>query len=47
MGGGKAAGHLEDGLLAHAVDDDVGGRIAEDAGAQTVLPVVVVRQPAQ
>ena len=43
----EAPGQLDDGLFAHAVDDDVGGSIAEDARAQTVLPVVVVGESAQ
>ena len=36
-----------DGLLAHAVDDEVGTRVAQDAGTQGVLPIVVVGDTAQ
>ena len=35
-------GNFHDGLFAHTIDDEVGPRVAEDAGAQTVLPVVVM-----
>ena len=35
------------GLLAHAVRDHVSPRVAKDAGAQAVLPVVVMGDAAQ
>ncbi len=41
----QAAGQQSHGLLAHAVDQHVGPAVHQDAGAQAVLPVVVVRQP--
>ena len=38
---------FHNGLLAHAVDNEVGSAVAEDAGAQLVFPVVVVGETAQ
>ena len=42
-----SACHFNDGLLSHTVDNQIGRGITENAGAQLVLPVVVVGQPAQ
>ena len=42
-----AAGELQRGLLAHTIEDDVGAAVEKDAGAQAVLPVVVVREAPQ
>ena len=44
---GEAAGDLQDGDLAHAVDDHIHRSICEDGGAQAVLPVVVVGEATQ
>ncbi len=38
---------LDDGLFTHAVDDHVGPRVAQEASAELVLPVVVVRETPQ
>ena len=40
----QAAGQFDNGLLAHAIDEQVGSAIHQDAGAHAVLPIVVVRQ---
>ena len=40
----QAAGQFDNGLLTHAIDEQVGSAIHQDAGAHTVLPIVVVRQ---
>ena len=42
----EEVGYLEGGALAHAVVEQVGGGVGEDAGEQTVVPIVVVRQTA-
>ena len=39
--------YAEDRALAHAVDNQVGTRVVQDARTQTVLPIVVMRQSAQ
>ena len=41
-----AAGDFADGLLPHAIDEEVGGAVGQDAGAQAVLPIVIVGQAA-
>ena len=38
----ELAAYLHNRTLAHAIDDKVGARVAEDTSAQTVLPVVIV-----
>ena len=43
----ESTGQFEDGLLAHAIADDVSRCIAENTGPQAVLPVVVVSEAAQ
>ena len=40
-------GDGDDGLLAHAVAHEVGAGVEQDRAAQLVVPVVVVREPAQ
>ena len=40
-------GEFDDGFLAHAVDEQVGTSIAEDALLQAVLPIVVMCQSSQ
>ena len=39
--------HLDDRVLAHAVEQDVGAGIEQDGALELVLPVVVVREAAQ
>ena len=43
----ELAAYLHNRTLAHAIDDKVGARVAEDASAQTVLPVVIVGEASQ
>ena len=45
--GREALGDLDDVLLAHAVDDEVGLAVEQDRAADGVAPVVVVGQPPQ
>ena len=40
-------GHLQDGLLPHAIDQEVGGSVCQDGLADGVGPVVVVSKAAQ
>ena len=44
---GEGVGKFHDRAFAHAVENEVGTRIAEDALAQLILPVVVVADAAQ
>ena len=44
---GEGVGKFHDRAFAHAVEDKVGTRIAEDALAQFILPIVVVADTAQ
>ena len=44
---GQTVGQLDNRLLAHSIDDNVGRSITQQAGPQPVLPVVVVSQSAQ
>ena len=44
---GQTTGELDDGLFTHTVDENVARSIAEDAGAQPILPVVVMCKPTQ
>ena len=43
----QTTGQFYDRLFAHAVDEQVGSRIAEDALLQPILPVVVMGESAQ
>lgn len=43
----QSVGYLDDGFLAHAIDEYVGRAVDEDGRTQAVLPVVVVRYPSQ
>ena len=45
--GRQPSGDLDDRLLAHAVDDEVGLRVAQDRSANGVAPVVVMPKPTQ
>ena len=38
-------GYLEGGALAHAIVEEVGGGVGQDAGEELIVPIVVVRQP--
>ena len=44
---GECIGKFYDGAFAHTIEDEVGTRIAEDALAEFILPVVVVTDAAQ
>ena len=44
---GESIGKFHDRAFAHTIEDEVGTRIAEDALAEFVLPVVVVADAAQ
>ena len=44
---GKAAGDLHRGALPHAVDQQIGGSVEQNAAAHLVVPVVVVGEAAQ